>query len=232
MSSSALAIIANPYAQECWLSHLRCCLKSLSHLYEFSSVLVNVKHFCCDCGLYHRMSGYNSVVPVFICIFFINRPISIFFKPLFQSEAKCEAIDMKMNFYSHANKTHFHNRGFVPSLVLKVEVFGIWKWSISTRKTTISIYFYLLRLIRNLNLTLVTTKVYGVRATTIESQNALLHGYALRKFYETDILSGSPNDATYMQCMRNNNLDIRISGSSCRLQQCAIQNNFTHITLS
>ena len=62
MSSSALAIIANPYAQECWLNHLRCCLKSLSHLYEFSSVLVNVKRFCCD---YHRISGYNPVVPVF-----------------------------------------------------------------------------------------------------------------------------------------------------------------------
>ena len=26
----------------------------------------------------------------------------------FQSEAKCAAIDMEMNFYSHANKTHFH----------------------------------------------------------------------------------------------------------------------------
>ena len=28
-------------------------------------------------------------------------------KPLFQSEAKFKAIDMKMIFYSHANKTHF-----------------------------------------------------------------------------------------------------------------------------
>ena len=28
-------------------------------------------------------------------------------KPLSQSEAKCEAIDMKMSFYSHTNKTHF-----------------------------------------------------------------------------------------------------------------------------
>ena len=27
--------------------------------------------------------------------------------PLFQSEAKCKAIDMKMILYSHANKTHF-----------------------------------------------------------------------------------------------------------------------------
>ena len=29
-------------------------------------------------------------------------------KPLFQSEAKCVAVNMKMIFSSHANKTHFH----------------------------------------------------------------------------------------------------------------------------
>ena len=33
-------------------------------------------------------------------------------KPLFQCEARYETIDMKMPFYSHANKTHFHKRGF------------------------------------------------------------------------------------------------------------------------
>ena len=37
-----------------------------------------------------------------------------------QSEAKCEAIDMKVSFYSHANKTRLHKKGFAPSLVLKV----------------------------------------------------------------------------------------------------------------
>ena len=79
---------------------------------------------------------------------------------------------MKMNFYSHANKTHFHNKGFVLSLVLKLGVFGIWKWSISTRKTTISVYYCLPRLIKDLNLKLVITKVYGVQAKTIEGQNA------------------------------------------------------------
>ena len=33
--------------------------------------------------------------------------------PLFQSEAKCEAIDLKIFFffYSHKNKTHFHKKG-------------------------------------------------------------------------------------------------------------------------
>ena len=43
-------------------------------------------------------------------------------KPLFQSEAKCEAIDMKMSFYSHANKTHFHKKSFPLSLS------SFWKW--------------------------------------------------------------------------------------------------------
>ena len=32
-----------------------------------------------------------------------NRPFLSCPKPLFQSEAKCEAIDVKNNFYSHAN---------------------------------------------------------------------------------------------------------------------------------
>ena len=45
-------------------------------------------------------------------------------KLLFQSEAKCEAIDMKMIFYSYANETHFHKKGFTLGLVVKVRVFG------------------------------------------------------------------------------------------------------------
>ena len=30
---------------------------------------------------------------------------------VFQSEAKCEAMDMKMIFYPRVNKTHFHKQG-------------------------------------------------------------------------------------------------------------------------
>ena len=41
-----------------------------------------------------------------------NEPFLSCSKPLFQSEAKCEAIDMKMFLYSHANITHFHKIGF------------------------------------------------------------------------------------------------------------------------
>ena len=53
-------------------------------------------------------------------------------KSHFQSEANCEAIDMKMIFNYDANKTHFHNKGFALSLVLKVRVSGTRKWPILT----------------------------------------------------------------------------------------------------
>ena len=39
------------------------------------------------------------------------RPFPSSKKTHFQSEAKCEAIDMKMSFNYDANKTHFHNKG-------------------------------------------------------------------------------------------------------------------------
>ena len=57
-----------------------------------------------------------------------NRLFPICLKPLFQSEVKCEAIDMKMIFDYNANKTHLHNKGFSLSLVLKVRFFGNRKW--------------------------------------------------------------------------------------------------------
>ena len=41
-----------------------------------------------------------------------NSPSPSCLKPLFQSEAKCEAIDLKMIFNFHAHKTHFPNKGF------------------------------------------------------------------------------------------------------------------------
>ena len=52
----------------------------------------------------------------------------------FQSEAKCEAIDMKMIFNYDANKIYFHNKGFALSLVLKVRFFGTRKWPIWLRE--------------------------------------------------------------------------------------------------
>ena len=62
----------------------------------------------------------------------INRPFPSSKKSHFQSEAKCEAIDMKMIFNYDANKTHFHNKGFALRLVLKVRFFGTRKWPIAT----------------------------------------------------------------------------------------------------
>ena len=49
-----------------------------------------------------------------------NSPFPSCFKPLFQSEAKCHAIGSKMIFNFHAHKTHFHNKGFALSLILKL----------------------------------------------------------------------------------------------------------------
>ena len=61
-----------------------------------------------------------------------NSPFPSSKKSLFQSEAKCEAIDVKMIFNYDANKTHFHNKGFALSLVLKVRCFGTRKWPIAS----------------------------------------------------------------------------------------------------
>ena len=60
----------------------------------------------------------------------MNRPFPSSKKSHFQSEAKCEAIDMKITFHYDANKTHFHNKGFALSLVLKVRFLGTRKWPI------------------------------------------------------------------------------------------------------
>ena len=42
-------------------------------------------------------------------------------------EAKCKTFLVKMTFYYHANKTHFHKKGFARGLVLRVRVFGTLK---------------------------------------------------------------------------------------------------------
>ena len=60
----------------------------------------------------------------------VDRPFSSCLKPLFQSEAKCAAIDTKVIFCCHANKTDFHNNGLAFSLVSKLGVFGTRKWPI------------------------------------------------------------------------------------------------------
>ena len=59
-----------------------------------------------------------------------NRPFRSSPGPLFQNEGKCSAFDMEIIFHSHANKTHFHEKGCAPSLILKVRGFGTRKWPI------------------------------------------------------------------------------------------------------
>ena len=61
----------------------------------------------------------------------MNRPLSSSHGPLYQYEVKCSAFDIQMIFHSHANKTHFHKKGFALGLNLKVRVFGTRKWPIS-----------------------------------------------------------------------------------------------------
>ena len=51
-----------------------------------------------------------------------NRPFPSSPGPLFQNEGRCQAFNMEMIFHSHANKTHFHEKGCAPSLILKVRV--------------------------------------------------------------------------------------------------------------
>ena len=62
-------------------------------------------------------------------------------KPLFQSEGKCEAIDMKMSFFILMEMiNHFHNKGFALRLVLKARVFGTWKWLIRNWRINMTCY--------------------------------------------------------------------------------------------
>ena len=63
----------------------------------------------------------------------LNMPFPSSPAPLYQNEVKCSTFDMKMIFYSHANKTHFHKKGCALGLILKVGDFGTRKWPISSK---------------------------------------------------------------------------------------------------
>ena len=70
--------------------------------------------------------------------FRVNRPFPSSRKFHFQNEAKCETFVVEMSFNYDANKTHFHNKGFALSLVLKVKLFGTRKWPIPGSKQIIN----------------------------------------------------------------------------------------------
>ena len=79
-----------------------------------------LREFLAVCGqdfqMFYTFSKPSSS-PVRCCaIGAYNGPFPSVPKPLFQSEAKCEVFDMKMIYYSHANKTHFYQKGFALSL--------------------------------------------------------------------------------------------------------------------
>ena len=48
---------------------------------------------------------------------------------------------MKMIFNYDANKTHFHNKGFALSLVLRVRFFGTRKWPIKQRIRVLYVFY-------------------------------------------------------------------------------------------
>ena len=56
-----------------------------------------------------------------------DRPFPSSLGLLYQNEVKCSAFDMEMIIHAHANKTHFHKKGFALGLILKVRVFGTRK---------------------------------------------------------------------------------------------------------
>ena len=58
-----------------------------------------------------------------------NSPFPSCDKPLFQREANCKTTDMKLIFYSHANKTHLHKKGFALSFIL-MSILETQKWRI------------------------------------------------------------------------------------------------------
>ena len=66
----------------------------------------------------------NSFIMQLLCFVSTFRPFPSCLKPLFQSEAKYKATDIKIFFYSHPNTTHFHKKGIVPGLLLKKRILG------------------------------------------------------------------------------------------------------------
>ena len=61
----------------------------------------------------NRVNVFACCIVLFQSLF--NGPFTSCSKPPFQSEAKSKAIDMKMIFHSHANKTHLRSQRFCTS---------------------------------------------------------------------------------------------------------------------
>ena len=59
-----------------------------------------------------------------------NRPLPSFPGPQYQNEVKSSAFDMEMIFFPLQAKLIFTGKVCALGLILKVRVFGTWKWPI------------------------------------------------------------------------------------------------------
>ena len=82
-----------------------------------------------------ELSSFKILFYIGLIIGRFDRPFHDCLKPLLQSDEKFEAIALKVIYYSHANETHSHKKGFaLHSLVVKVRVFGTRKWPTTSYK--------------------------------------------------------------------------------------------------
>ena len=107
---------------------------------------------------------------------------------------------MKIIFYSHANKTHFHMKGFALSLVLKVRVFGTRKWSIYIRRNLIlagvhQIDGLLILVTRSLALVVMSMSLFCEYKSRVISRIIFVFVYLLFDFtrFYTEIKKGKRN---------------------------------------
>ena len=88
------------------------------------------------CSLLYLLLGYPVGCPRKLEM---NRPFPSSPRPLFQNGGRCSTFDMEIIFHSDSNKTHFHEKGCAPSLILKVRVFGTRKWPIEPLRTILEL---------------------------------------------------------------------------------------------
>ena len=86
------------------------------------------KHLLSLTASHQIRKGKNNAIVWRHCLgdSWYDRPFPSYPKHLFQGNAKCVAVDMKLNVFvflhSHANKTHFYKKGFA--------VASFWKWEV------------------------------------------------------------------------------------------------------
>ena len=67
-----------------------------------------------------------------------NRPLTSSPGPLYQNEVKRSAFDVEMIFHSKCKQNSFSKRKvYALDLILKVRVFGTWKWLIYTTRSVV-----------------------------------------------------------------------------------------------